>query len=184
MRKRSFLAAGVILTAVCLTACGSGGSKESETETTTQAETVVAQAETTTAEQKVITDKNASSKNTEKETTTRAAEQETTTKAVEKETTTKEKETEAPVQAPAAAGNTDTADDASDDYYGDEAGGYTGVINADGSGLTLREGPDSDSENLTIIPDGTEVEILDVQDNWGYINYGGMEGWIFLDYVQ
>jgi len=190
MLKKSLMAAGALLTilsVVGLTACGSGGKQE---ETTPEVQTVVAQDQTTAADEKVITDKNNTSKNTgstEKETTTKAPEKETTTKAPEKETTTKAKETEAPAE-PAAAqqGGDDTAVDYSDDGYQEEEAynGYSGVVSADGDGLTLRSGPDSDNDFLAVIPDGTQLDILDVQDGWGYVSFDGYEGWVSLDYVE
>ena len=160
-----------------LTACGSSAPKQEETtpETTTQAETTVAQPETTTEAEKVITDKSASSK------TTDSAEKETTTKAEEKETTTKAaQQAQAPTEAYAVAQYEDEGGEVEMEAYS----AYYGVISADGDGLTLREDPDSGSEGLALIPDGTEVAIEEVDDGWGLVNYDGMTGWISLEYVE
>ncbi len=187
MFKKSLIAAGLILTVALLTACGSSAPKQEETTTpaeTTQVET--AQVETTTEAEKVITDKNTSPKktdSTEKETTTKKEEKETTTKApeTEKETTTQAaQEAQAPTEAFAVA------------QYEDEGGAvemeaysaYYGVVSADGDGLTLRENPDSGSGGLTLIPDGTEIAIEEVEDGWGLVSYDGMTGWVALEYVE
>lgn len=186
MLKKSLIAAGLIVTVALFTACGSSAPKQEETtaETTTQAETTVVQEETTTEAEKVITDKNASSKKTdttEKETTTKKAETETTTKAPEPETTTKAaQDAQAATEAFAVA------------QYEDEGGAvemeafsaYYGVVAADGDGLTLREDPDSASGGLTLIPDGTEIAIEEVEDGWGLVNFDGMTGWVSLEFVE
>ena len=173
MLKKSLLAAALIATLVCLTACGSGN-KKAETETTSEVPTAVAQDQTTTAEEKATTTTKAAEKET---TTTKAADKETTTKAP-KETTTKEEATTEAFAVPQAGDY-----QGGNDYEEEAGGGYYGVVEAGGDGLMLRNGPDSDYEFLSVVPDGTEIEILDVEDGWGYVSYDGVEGWVSLDYV-
>ena len=91
------------------------------------------------------------------EETTTAAEEETTTAAAEEETTT------------------ETAK---------EEEGRTGIVSADGDGLSLRSGPDASNDVLDLIPDGTELVITEEQDGWGHVTYNGTEGWVSLDYVE
>lgn len=61
---------------------------------------------------------------------------------------------------------------------------WTGTIAADGDGLNLRSGPDSDYEEIDLIPDDTEVDILAEQDGWGLTTYRDQYGWIFLEWVE
>lgn len=50
--------------------------------------------------------------------------------------------------------------------------------------LGIRSIPDDDGEWLLGIPKGTEVEILAVVDNWGYVEYNGTEGWLNFKYLK
>ena len=61
---------------------------------------------------------------------------------------------------------------------------WTGTVSADGDGLNLRSGPDSDYEEIDLIPDDTEVDILAEQDGWGFTSFKDQYGWIFLEWVE
>ncbi len=50
--------------------------------------------------------------------------------------------------------------------------------------LGIRSIPDDDGEWLLGIPKGTEVEILAVVDNWGYVEYNGTKGWLNFKYLK
>lgn len=43
--------------------------------------------------------------------------------------------------------------------------------------------PDTNSQKVTTLTKGTEVQILQIQDNWYYILYGNTTGWISSDSV-
>jgi len=186
MFKKSLVAAGLIAVIALLTACGSSAPKTAEQtaqDTAAQTETVVAK-EQPTAEEKVITDKNVTPKQTEAaetETTTKAAEvteeNETTTAAAEEETTTQE------AQGPTEAYAVPQSDDEGEQGEMADLSAFFGTVSAEG-GLTLRDGPGSDNDDLTIIPDGTQIAIEEVQDGWGRVEYDGMSGWVSLDYVE
>lgn len=180
MLRKSLIAAGLIVTMALLTACGSSAPKQEETTAATAApaETVVAQEEATTVPDKVITDKNVSTKKTD------TAESETTTKQEETETTAKETETQAEAETTTKAFAVAQSEDEGEAGEMEAFSAYYGVVSADGDGLTLREDADSNSGGLTLIPDGTEIAIEEVKDGWGRVNYDGMTGWVSLDYIE
>lgn len=59
-------------------------------------------------------------------------------------------------------------------------------VAADG-GLNLRAEATTDSERLTLIPNGTILQITAIQKvgtyHWGYTTYDGKSGWVRLDYT-
>ncbi|MBW6431750.1 SH3 domain-containing protein, partial [Patescibacteria group bacterium] len=56
-------------------------------------------------------------------------------------------------------------------------------INAPG-GLNMRSEPNTKSEILKIIPDGTELVALELSGDWYKISYDGKTGWVHKDYVR
>ena len=57
-------------------------------------------------------------------------------------------------------------------------------VTATNSGLRLRAGPGTSYTQLDLLPDGTVVEVTEVNDDWGKVTYGGKEGWISLLYTD
>ena len=59
--------------------------------------------------------------------------------------------------------------------------------------LNMRLAADKDSAVVTTIPNGTEIEVLFVDDRdvteenefgWGYVEYNGERGWVFMQYLK
>lgn len=50
--------------------------------------------------------------------------------------------------------------------------------------LNLREEPLQDSESLERIPRGTNIDIYEINDHWGFTEYNGTEGWVNLEYCK
>ena len=170
MLKKTFLAVAAILAAVLLAACGEASKQDRKAVDTAAVQDTASAEEIETTEEsdmKITSIKEDTKKpeetTTEKETatgqeeTTTAAEEETTTAAAEEETTTEAAK---------------------------EEEGRTGIVSADGDGLSLRSGPDASYDVLDLVPDGTELVITEEQDGWGHVTYNGTEGWVFLDYVE
>lgn len=118
--------------------------------------------------------KTAEPETTTEETTTEAVtttvpetttEKETTT--TEPETTTEEIETQEGLITPQS-----TLDEAK-----------RVVVSADGDQLTLRLGPSSDYDQVTMIDDGTELTITAEDSGWGYTVYNRQAGWVSMDWV-
>lgn len=57
-----------------------------------------------------------------------------------------------------------------------------GKISASG-GLILRDAPSTSGKTLLTIPDGTTVDLNDLQDHWYKTSYQTKTGWISFDYV-
>ncbi len=69
---------------------------------------------------------------------------------------------------------------AADDSY--EIGKY--VTTAE-SGLRIRNGPGFTYDYTgVLIPYGTTVTVTQVSSNWGKVTYGGVTGWIYLEYAK
>lgn len=66
------------------------------------------------------------------------------------------------------------------------AGRYTVNTGSD-SPLNMRPTAGKDYGVITTIPNGTQVEVLFVDDSsetkWGYIEYSGSRGWVVMDYL-
>lgn len=84
----------------------------------------------------------------------------------------------------------DEAPDVSVELNG--AGMYK-INTGDSPFLNMRLAADKNSEVVTTIPNGTEIEIMFIDDSavesegdygWGYVNYNGKRGWIFMEYVE
>lgn len=61
------------------------------------------------------------------------------------------------------------------------AGKYKVVTQNDPLGIRIQAA--KDSERVSEIPKGSEIEILTVYDKWGYVNYDGVGGWVAMEYV-
>ena len=62
------------------------------------------------------------------------------------------------------------------------AGKYKVVTQNDPLGIRIQAA--KDSERVSEIPKGSEIEILTVYDKWGYVNYDGVGGWVAMEYVE
>lgn len=58
--------------------------------------------------------------------------------------------------------------------------------------LNVRLAADKNTSVVTTIPNGTEVEVMFVDDSavetpddfgWGYVEYNGKRGWVFMEYL-
>lgn len=58
--------------------------------------------------------------------------------------------------------------------------------------LNVRLAADKNTSVVTTIPNGTEVEIMFIDDSdvkdaddfgWGYVEYNGKRGWVFMEYL-
>lgn len=63
-----------------------------------------------------------------------------------------------------------------------KAGKYS--INTQTDPLGIRRTPEDGAERLTEIPKDTEIQILCVYDDWGYVEYNGTNGWVPMEYVK
>lgn len=63
-----------------------------------------------------------------------------------------------------------------------KTGKYTIATQSDPLGI--RSKPEDDAEWLHGVPKGTEVEILAVVGEWGYVEYKGTEGWLNFQYLK
>ncbi len=58
--------------------------------------------------------------------------------------------------------------------------------------LNMRIAADKESEVLEKIPNGTELEVMFIDDTgvsegdfgWGYVSYNGERGWVFMEYLK
>ena len=58
--------------------------------------------------------------------------------------------------------------------------------------LNMRLAADKESDVVTRIPNGTQLEVLFIDDigvadgeyGWGYVNYNGERGWVFMEYLK
>lgn len=61
-------------------------------------------------------------------------------------------------------------------------GSYT--VNTNGVTLTMRSGAGGGNAKVTSIPDGTTLNVTQVNENWGYTSYNGYTGWVCLDFTM
>jgi len=59
---------------------------------------------------------------------------------------------------------------------------YNCTVNSS-DGLSLRLGPGTDYEIVTVIPDKTPLIELANQNGWIYVDYEGAQGWVFGQYI-
>ncbi|MBR4911021.1 MAG: SH3 domain-containing protein [Clostridia bacterium] len=50
--------------------------------------------------------------------------------------------------------------------------------------LNIRNGPSTGFNIIGLIPDNTVITYRYVYDNWGYVTYDNVSGWVSLDYVE
>ncbi|MBR5233296.1 MAG: SH3 domain-containing protein [Clostridia bacterium] len=58
--------------------------------------------------------------------------------------------------------------------------------------LNMRLAADKESDVITTIPNGTQLEVMFIDDfgaaegeaGWGYVNYNGERGWVFMQYLK
>ena len=55
-------------------------------------------------------------------------------------------------------------------------------INTNSVNLTMRDGAGTGYSRVTSIPDGTTINVTQINGNWGYTSYNGYSGWVCLDY--
>lgn len=52
------------------------------------------------------------------------------------------------------------------------------------TGVNLRKEPSTESEVLTVLQQGTMLELLGEEDGWAVVDYQGQIGYVKLDYLQ
>ncbi len=57
-------------------------------------------------------------------------------------------------------------------------------VNTGGTPIRLRTGPGVNSEVITTVPDQTILRVTQVNENWGYTNFNGRDGWVLLDFTE
>lgn len=58
--------------------------------------------------------------------------------------------------------------------------------------LNMRIAADKESDVVTRIPNGTQLEVMFIDDTdvaegepgWGYVSYNGEKGWVFMEYLK
>ncbi len=63
-----------------------------------------------------------------------------------------------------------------------KAGKYKVATKDDPLGIRLQA--DQDGQRVGEIPKGTEIEVLAVYGDWGYVNYEGIGGWVAMKYLD
>ena len=58
------------------------------------------------------------------------------------------------------------------------------VQTGNGGQLKMRQGPSQESRIDSYLKNGTEVEVLDVQDDWVKIRVNGKEGYVMIDFLE
>ena len=105
------------------------------------------------------------------------------------------KEAETTTKAPDYSNITDvptTDEDVADTVVLVGAGKYK-VNTGSSPYLNMRLAADKESAVVTTIPNGTQIEVLFVDDRdvteenefgWGYVEYNGERGWVFMQYLK
>lgn len=52
------------------------------------------------------------------------------------------------------------------------------------TGVKLRSETNTESEVLTVVPEGTELVVITEEDGWAKVKYDGYTGYVFTEYVQ
>ena len=63
-------------------------------------------------------------------------------------------------------------------------GGQTGRVVTQGGRLNIREAPNTNAEIVGQIPNGATVTIIGQDNGWYLINYGGVQGYSYGQYIQ
>ncbi len=157
------------------------------TETTTATETTTS--ETTTTSEMTTASETTTTETTTTELTTTTVMTTTTTAASEttkQTTTTTAATTKATTKATTAAPvKTEPAEPAKMFEIGGKHFFMTLKFTLTDN-LNLREYADTVYDILTVIPKGTEVKVIEVNEDftWGKVSYDGKTGWIYLDYAS
>lgn len=53
-----------------------------------------------------------------------------------------------------------------------------------GNNLALRQGPGTNRNVITRIPNGTKIKVIGVPDDWEYVEYNGKTGFVMKQYIQ
>ena len=56
-------------------------------------------------------------------------------------------------------------------------------VSTSGNDLNMRGGPSADYPIVGTIPNGKSVTVNYIYNHWGFVNYGGTEGWCFMEYL-
>lgn len=85
-----------------------------------------------------------------------------------------------------------TTDDEPDDAVVLNGAGKYKINTGSSPYLNMRLAADRESAIVTTIPNGTEIEVMFVDDSavetsddfgWGYVEYNGKRGWVFMEYL-
>lgn len=50
--------------------------------------------------------------------------------------------------------------------------------------LKVREKPNTHAQSIASVPQGEKIEVTQIKDNWGLVEYEGKTGWVCLTYTQ
>ena len=78
--------------------------------------------------------------------------------------------------------DTDTGNGSDTDSY--KPGTYTVDLHGDGSYINVRSISSSSGALVYTIPEGTELTVDEIDGSWGHIEYNGIEGWVFMEYLR
>lgn len=56
-------------------------------------------------------------------------------------------------------------------------------VSTSGNDLNMRAGPSTDYPVVGAVPNGTAITVGYIYNRWGFVSYGGTEGWCFMDYL-
>ena len=62
-------------------------------------------------------------------------------------------------------------------------GNNTGYVNTNGGNLLLRNSPSFDSGIIARIPNGSPVTIISRNDEWYLVEYNGLRGYVYANYI-
>lgn len=52
------------------------------------------------------------------------------------------------------------------------------------TGVNLRSEPNTDCEVLTVLEEGTQLELLGEENGWAFVDYRGQTGYVSADYLE
>ena len=85
-----------------------------------------------------------------------------------------------------------TTDDEPDDTVVLNGAGKYKINTGSSPYLNMRLAADREAAIVTTIPNGTEIEVMFIDDSavetpddfgWGYVEYNGKRGWVFMEYL-
>lgn len=104
----------------------------------------------------------------------------------------KEKKEPASANTPVVVQEQTTDDEPDNSSVKPDGTGAYKVTTGSDSDLNMRLAADRNSDVVTRIPNGTELQILFVDDSgvttssdygWGYVEYNGERGWVYMEYM-